>query len=200
MALPRVSAETYQQAGIVLLVVAVICAWFGIDKLVRSHASGNWPTVAGRVIAADMWYDPESGLAHRVDDIAPRFGSNMTTRYEARVRYGYSAEGAYYESDQRNWFSGSGDSWESQHAILRRYPKGKTVPVSYDPADPSFGLLEPGTAWASLPLALFGLALSAAGAWMAFGGAEAWIRKSEQVQEPAAYRPPAEFWPDAPLK
>jgi hypothetical protein len=96
----------------------------------HEDASTSWPSVQGTVlnVYAKQYFE-----------------KNGPVRYYGRAQYGYTVDGHDYTSDQTNLSSGlkrSDETTALQDVI--QYQRGTTVPVFYNPADPSEAILETG--------------------------------------------------------
>ena len=105
-----------------------------IDIQRKKKRSAHWPTVTGTIT--------ESSVAEHVsrdkDD-------NVEIRYVPQIAYGYRVGGREYHAATIKWgFSQLYVDHEGPQKTLAKYPKGSSVPVFYDPADPSNAVLEPG--------------------------------------------------------
>jgi len=127
----------------------------GLRNLWYAHASQGWPTTNGVVVYA------ERETASRV-----LRDSHEVTTYGAPLAYRYEVDRTQYFSNVRHFgqfISSSSHDWAE--AILKRYPSGTGLPVSYCPTDPDLGALEPGIhsesyylPGAGLAFLLFGIA------------------------------------------
>jgi hypothetical protein len=100
-------------------------------KVWEDHASGSWPRVPGTVVRS------------YTDHLCP--GRNQ--RWAVRIVYRYVVDGQTHDAKR----VGNSDpvycDVEREKAarwLLDRYPAGKPVEVSYNPADPGAAYLEPG--------------------------------------------------------
>jgi Protein of unknown function (DUF3592) len=113
-----------------LTVFAVLVAVSAISlpPYVRAKKSEHWPTAAG-IISAN-WL--RVGIGKR-----GRF-------YHPEIAFRYRVGGADYQGSRISFkFDRDGPQREAQ-SILDRYPMGSAVKVYYDPANPAFGILQPG--------------------------------------------------------
>lgn len=108
----------------------VLLIWQAKDTL-REIASSNWPTVEGEV--------QELVAKRSVTD------NGKTLQFYGRVKYTYIVDGVEYSTDLTDF--GPGTKWPDRSSALvdiSQYRVGLKVPVYYDPAEPSVGVLQPG--------------------------------------------------------
>ncbi len=141
----------------------------------RQLASYNWPETQGKVVAIRVkpWQDKD--------------GSAM---YFGRVAYTYELNGKIYSTDLTDLGPGwKHDDEASARADVSNYHPGDKVPVYYDPADPSVGVLEKG-----IPefqkLLYIGLAVACAVAWLGtVFVVRSWLRSRRASKASAQDRP-----------
>lgn len=138
------------------LVVFAACLGLAVLLFYRaslrsSRQAAGWPMVRGTV--------SESGVesVEETDD-----GSTLTTWHPA-VEYRYSVDGVEYFSRQIKLGVTVSAGKGYAEKIAARYPRGSTVDVHYDPANPSSAALEnpSGLHWLLLVVALACFALAA---------------------------------------
>jgi multisubunit Na+/H+ antiporter MnhC subunit len=104
--------------------------WRGYHKVV---ASLSWPTVQGVI--------NESAVIERQERFEathdPARGDEYYTVRIARIVYSYTVNNQEYKASN---FSNTLDGKEQ---LVAKYPKGKTVRVSYNPQDPQECMVEP---------------------------------------------------------
>jgi hypothetical protein len=98
---------------------ALYSAWKNVQK---AKASTTWPTIAGRVTAAET--------------------KKVMFRRQPQITYSYSVNGTPYTS-QRVSFAG-GYKPKEVDPILARYAVGSEVTVAHDPQNPAEATLETG--------------------------------------------------------
>lgn len=132
--------------GIFILVgIAMIC--FGARNAERAFVSTNWPKADGTI---------RSSMVHR--------SSNKNgVSYQANVSYNYAVTGVEYSGTQVSFSQFGLGSAPHAQSIVDRYPKGKTVKVSYASAHPDLSVLETGITFADSFLPLGGAAFVVAG-------------------------------------
>jgi len=146
------------------LAVAGVCICGFVDLVRKENTSARWPTTPGTVTASAV-----------VEHVSRDKDDNIEIRFVPQVRYSYRVGGREFHCDTQKWgWSELYVSREGPEKILARYPKGGSVPVFYDPADPSKAVLEPGNRRGTFaPLAavmVFGLP-AVLFYWMYFAGA-----------------------------
>jgi hypothetical protein len=124
--------------GLLAILSFAAAVWtFGTVRKMRAEATRSraWPTVSGTVAASYIGsIQRDAGEAGSVDvDVAC-------------VRYGYSVGGRDYQSDR----IGAGGYLKGKRKVLddfiASHPVGRSVPVYYDPQDPTKAVLAPGEA------------------------------------------------------
>jgi hypothetical protein len=99
----------------------------------RSIQAASWPTTPGTITEVRVVETPSGGSD-------PPSGPS----YEAQVRYSYAVDGHTYEGSRIAFgFAGSGDRCE-QEVLAQHLLHARTVPVHYDPSDPSLSTLQTG--------------------------------------------------------
>ncbi len=115
--------------GLALFAFGLFLIKNGRDRRRIGRQSSHWPVAGGEILTAIVAKKsyPTSGIFH-----------------VPRVRYSYAVGGRQYQGDVISpgiEQFGLGSELQA-HACIDRYPVGATVPVHYDPADPSVALLE----------------------------------------------------------
>ena len=145
-------------ATLALSVLLLLGGWFmviGLRNAWRGHASASWPTAPGVVVQSGV----QKSVSYEGTD-----RRRTSTSYEAVTVARYTVNGRDHETRQRRFGQIVGTSDPSDAAVLRlRYAEGTPVTVSYDPDDPSRGVLEPGLHAESMWLPGAGVAFFAAG-------------------------------------
>jgi hypothetical protein len=120
----------------ILFGVAILAP--GLRNLWYARASQGWPTTDGVVVYAE-----QEATGQVIQDSKGRMG-HFTTR-GAPLAYQYEVNGKRYFSNVRHFgqfIRSSSHDWAEE--ILKRYPSGTRLPVSYCPTDPDLATLEPG--------------------------------------------------------
>jgi uncharacterized protein DUF3592 len=113
--------------------VAGLCVYAFIDILRKEKHSARWPSAPGMVTVSKV----AEHISRDKDD-------NEEIRFVPQITCTYQVGGREYRCATRKW------GWNELYAdsegpekILAKYPKGGSVPVFYNPADPSQSVLEP---------------------------------------------------------
>ena len=121
---------TPQITSLLIAVLGVALAGYGVWAFRRASASSAWPMVTGKITACRLHEDHSEDA----DD-----------KWNVEVEYEYDVGGHTFTSNQvafgKDTFTVSG------HAALRvadQYPLHSPIPVYHHPADPSRAVLEPG--------------------------------------------------------
>jgi hypothetical protein len=108
---------------IMVLFAGIVIGLYGIYKIYKGYESQSWPTTEGRII--------DSRLA----------GAKRILGRRAYIKYEYFVDGKRYVSPQISYTFIIGN-YSSSVETLRKYPKGKTVTVYYDPDNSRDAVLE----------------------------------------------------------
>lgn len=101
---------------------------FAVSTMVRQAQTASWPSVQGTIIRSEV-------EAKR---------SNKSTTYGADLAYSYTVDGQRYEGNQeRTTVWRAGDRGFAEERVAR-YPVGATLPVYYQPGQPTEAVLQPG--------------------------------------------------------
>jgi hypothetical protein len=111
----------------------------GARRVQLAIVSTKWPTTAGKVISSETTRDVSTTRDPDTKKISPSVTFNTETKIS------YSVDGQSYTTDRLRFGQtlGSGDKSEADVKRLR-YPPGKDVTISYDPANPASGVMKPG--------------------------------------------------------
>ena len=105
----------------------------GARRIQQAIASIKWPVVPGTVVSSETTRDVST--YRRKTSVT--FDTKTTIRYIVKERD--------YNTDQFRFGQLLGSSDKSDAVLQRhRYPAGKEVPVSYDPANPATAVMKPG--------------------------------------------------------
>jgi hypothetical protein len=109
----------------------------GLLSLWRAKASENWPTVNGVIV-----FSEQEATNRTVSD--SEGDAYATTTRGVPLAYEYEVNAEKHFSNVRHFgqFVSSSGNWAD--AILKRYPAGTKVPVTYCPTDPDVAALESG--------------------------------------------------------
>ncbi len=100
----------------------------------------RWDDIKGSYLIAadDLQTTPGIILSSQTEESSPR-----STGLLYKIKYQYTIAGKRYYSEQVTFtFVGNSDH-NFARGYVRKYPVGRAVIVYYDPADPSFAVLEP---------------------------------------------------------
>jgi len=113
---------------VVLVAFALVLGGFGTYRYTQGRDSASWPTVSGTITYSHAESSRRSGKME----------------YRAAVKYRYTVGGKAYTGRRINASDEYQKNLGSANDILRHYPVGATVTVSYDPEEPGSSLLEAG--------------------------------------------------------
>ena len=114
----------------------------------------------GAFTGAQTWRWPQTDARILVSD-----GRTATSR-SAEIRYSYSVGGRDYIGGAVQPYDFGLQNWFLSPHQAHRYRENAPVRVSYDPADASVAVLEPGPSGISLMLLGAGILVGLCGAWM----------------------------------
>lgn len=96
----------------------------------EAEAAKEWPTTPGVITLSEL------------NKTRNNEGKDM---YSASVQYDYTVDGKMYNCSGIRTLDGSTSSKSSVKKTLKKYAKGTSVMVHYDPEFPNSAVLEPGT-------------------------------------------------------
>ena len=133
------------------ILAGAVALYFGLQNLIRSGQSTDWPTTKGIVKQSTVDYSRSS---------------DGPGTYKANVQYYFIVDGTDYVGDEVAYGDfGSSDSSRA-HRISNKYPEGKEVTVYYLPEDPYECVLEPGMKAQAWFLPAFGMVFFTVGTAM----------------------------------
>jgi hypothetical protein len=101
------------------------------------HESAAWPSVAGRITTSCVVEEQSTST----DD---RGRETTSTSYRPDIEFAYEAGGREFHSSQWSWgWTALYSDTEGAQKVAAKYKEGASVPVYYDPKDPSNAVLEP---------------------------------------------------------
>jgi hypothetical protein len=111
----------------------------GARRIQLAVASTKWPKTSGKVISSETTRDVSTTRDVDTNKVSPSVTFNTLTKIS------YTVDGLGYTTDQLRFGQtlGSGDMSDAEVKRLR-YPPGKEVTVSYDPANPASSVMKPG--------------------------------------------------------
>lgn len=143
----------------------------GMQNGIRAFLSRRWPTTEAvvaesRVLtsmeAREILGDAKTGAgdAHDFQDLSG---------YVPLVRYEFTVDGTRYENARISPFDGPISRRTWAEPIVNDYPRGKPIPVRYDPDDPTRSYLRPAVRSSSLVFASIGFVFLVIAGWIATG-------------------------------
>ncbi len=128
--------------GFVVAAAGLLFALALLAQLQWGMASRRWPTVAGRVVSADV----------------RTFSTPRGTVYEPRITYTYTVGATAYRGRRVAFGRSAYPREQEARAVAARYGAGTALRVHYAPRNPRLSVLEPGV---QAPVPLAGLAVAA---------------------------------------
>ncbi len=127
-----------------------------VVKLRQVHAASRWPQVRGQIISGETT-TAEVTTRHATDT---NERDVREVRNFANIKYRYSVAGKQFTGSRVSIGDDMGN--DELEIRMKRYPKGRSVTVFYDPADPASAVLERDLPSGCARGGLIGLALLAA--------------------------------------
>jgi hypothetical protein len=121
--------------GAVMCVVGVGLGFGGLASRRKAKAASAWPTVPGKVSAAEVIEHKESGVnskGHKVTRVS----------YEAAIKYSYTVDGKLHHGKRVGLADGSGGKAHAEK-LVELYSPSTEVQVYCNPADPKDAILDP---------------------------------------------------------
>jgi len=145
--------EPYFPAGAVVQGVlfcaaaGLLLSLFLIADRRKAMAAARWPTAMGKILSS-------VAEAHRT--LVPSGRGQTVTVWAPVVEYSYSVDGRDYHGSRLAFGADVTGPQAFAEATVVRYPAGQQVTVHFDPANPSFAVLETRVAfaWSTLLLAV----------------------------------------------
>jgi len=120
--------------GLIAL-LGIVLFYKGMRNVQMAVASEKWPVTAGTVVSS------ETTRSVMRDDSK----NTESVTFDTKTTIGYRVNDQAYSTDVLHFGQTLGSSDKSDATLQRlRYPAGAKVPVSYDPGNPSVGVMKPG--------------------------------------------------------
>jgi len=132
--------------------LGLVFTLFGSYEVYKGMKTSSWPSVDGTILSSSM--EKTSRRVKRTNG-----SSGRKTSYHLNVAYAYEVNQQKYENDRFSYGTESYRKLSKAKEALARYPKGKRVPVFYDPDNPSHSVLTRGTGTSWIAIVLGGLGL-----------------------------------------
>ena len=129
----------------VITLAGAIMTFFGARGLMLANQSKSWPSVTGKIVASSV--EKSRGTDSK---------GRSSTSYHARIKYEFTVDAQAFTGKRVAFGDHGGDSSHA-NKMVKRFPKGKKVPVFYQPANPKKCLLEPGVKGQAFILPSIGL-------------------------------------------
>jgi len=125
----------------------LLLSLFLIANRRKAMAAARWPTAMGKILSS-------VAEAHRT--LVPSGRGQTVTVWAPVVEYSYSVDGRDYHGSRLAFGADVTGPQAFAEATVVRYPAGQQVTVHFDPANPSFAVLETRVAfaWSTLLLAV----------------------------------------------
>lgn len=140
-------ANAYGLIIVLFIVGGLIATLWGWSLIARARRTLRWPGTEGTVEVAESSSD--------TDDLLPH------------IEYSYTVDGKTYRRAV-DFPAGTTPTQELSRSYVEKYPRGATVRVHYDPADPQTATLEPGPHGGDWLVLAFGLGAVLLGISMIF--------------------------------
>jgi len=137
-------------AGVFLVPLGAVCAWYGWKQLNVAADSRNWPQATGVITSTKLRKLPHD--------------SDSACQYEAVVTYEYTVGGETFSSSTIAVGKETLElTAQASLGLADMYPLHASVPVYHDPADPSRAVLEPGQEPNSVMVVALGIGMVVVG-------------------------------------
>jgi hypothetical protein len=137
------------ETGIAFILAAVVVALLAlaVRNWIRGAASRDWPQVEAEIVRAFVLVDT----------------STETDTYTPNVEYDYQVAGASHRGTRLRYGAlGSSNRGPAERTIAS-YPVGSRHLVFVNPENPKDAVLQRGTSWTNLVIAIFGCVFAGAG-------------------------------------
>jgi len=148
--------------AVILLLLGLALTGFGVVFVSEANESNEWPVVDGNV---------QNVLVRWTTSSSDGDSANPNREYHYEVTYEYIVNDQVYTADRYSLGSGSNaadrsynEEEQARSAAFAAYQPAQSVPVHYDPADPSSAVLSPGANWGTYVPLIMGLLLLLGGA------------------------------------
>jgi hypothetical protein len=121
--------------GVGLLVAGIVLAKVFETDVSTAVESKSWPSVQGEILSSEIVLEKRHMESVHKDVSVPK------------VLYAYTVDGTRHEGRRIRFHHSGQDAFLGRpqvEKLIAGYPVGKTVPVYYDPGDPSESVLERG--------------------------------------------------------
>lgn len=138
-----------------LIVAGLVIACIGLKRVHYANQSSNWPKAEGVVLESEL---KKTTSTSRSQNHRPK------TSYHAVINYEFEVSGIQYTGNRVSYGDQGYKDPGDVASIVKRYPKGRKIQVSYRSEDPNECLLETGLQKQAWYMPLFGLGLLTIGA------------------------------------
>lgn len=120
---------------IIYLALIALSTYFAIVTIPKSLKTKDWVTVQGKITDSRLVKAQHT----------KRTGQRITV-FSATIDFEYGVDGNTYTGSRKRFADRSKDGAKVRKAMLARFPIGETVPVYYNPNEPSEAVLVKGLA------------------------------------------------------
>lgn len=132
--------------GLFGIIFFPIAAWFIVTArpdLRRAKESAGWPRSEGQIVGSEVKSSTDLlPLLTKSGEDYNAMSDDQRNTYVPAIRYSYAVDGTSHEGETVQ-FGLKNLPMRHAQALVDRFPVGKAIPVSYDPADPKTSVLEP---------------------------------------------------------
>ncbi len=149
---------------LVLVLLGLFFAAFGIQFLAQAWGAGGWPEVSGEILSVAIRTELETSPGRTVT----RGARERARRYYPEVTYAWQVDGVRYTGSRYRLGSTHAkyEEREAAQSAAAKFRAGAPIAVFHDPKRPSEAVLErlpSGGVWVPLPLGLLMAGLGALG-------------------------------------
>ena len=156
-----------------LIVLGLAMCGFGVYFVQLGFEARSWPEAKGRILSTTVKVSTSRSSGSR--------STSYSREYYPNIRYSWSVDGVQYTGDRYRLGTTHEKYRERSDAeeAAKAFPGGTTIPVYYDPKNPSEAVLEKDTSWSVFVPAILGLLFLGTGGlmWRYRGALEAAARQ-----------------------
>jgi hypothetical protein len=138
--------------SLAIMVIGLCVALYSYKQISLARGSINWRTVPAEILSSKVKVSQQEAEKKRT-----------YTVYSANISFRYTVNGQEFTSNHAMVDQPAKTFSRDAEALVAKFPPGKTVMAHYDPANPSYAILETGASKSSYIAFLFGILLMTIG-------------------------------------